>query len=1851
MTRIYTNIPSMVAQRTLQTNMSSLQTSLQRLSTGLRINSGKDDPAGLIASEMLRSEVTSIKQGITNTERANNMIAVADSALNEIAGLLNQIRGLVNEAANTGTMSLEMLKSNQMQVDMMLDSIDRIASQTTFMGRKLLDGSLDFEIGGIMRTDIQNLRVYEAKFGDKGTIDVEVKVREAAQKASLYYSHTVAQSDVELTIGGNLGQATQRFEKGATVADIAEWVNGISSATGVTAVVHSDATYGQLITSSVGPNNDIVIRAGEAGQNPGFFEIKYVLGNDRGLVVDYQESLGPGYPAVATVYLQTTAWESARATHVDSTAGIHDNNALEFIANIAGEKYNDVSIHYVDGNLTDPNFADATKNSSGISRGINSYYSDVPKAATAVLGDINGLRAFASLDPGQYLTFTATKAGSEMNNVRIEFVESSALTAVAGNRARAELTTDTNGDKVYRIYVDTSGDPVVVPPVLATTFKDIQDAVNLEGSFRVTFHGPAASNPAGIVNKQISYLDVIQTGGTSNPVYGNTSNSGGDAKTLYVVMTTANPPAYMGLQLNKPINSFANFAVGDSFLLEPAPGMTGYANTKLNFEVKTKDDPIWTGVDPLNPNVIAKYDEINKILNVYIRSQDNFVPPLAANGIENVTFAQIQQAIHTATDVTGNPHILPWGAFQVTLGGTAATQQIALSDLNYPQPKSIGLTGLNPLAIPPEEVFVRWQPGYEVNNIKFIEGAATSAAYDPTKKLITVTLAAGATVANVQTALQLINIGGSTGLFDLDILGAATAGMVIDLDDIIPATALLTTSTPLTFRDGETVEVISDLAPATQVSLQFVKVSGGAEIRTGFDFCYPLHTLTVYIRDDANITYADVDAVLRATRVPTSEGSSTYVTNVFRLDFTSSGFPVDALFNIRADQVSFPVDNAGSSGFSTVGTAHSGVQYTIGAAHTANDVKNSFDMNRVESKGNERASELFTVWRSRDNDGTGVIYAAQFEKILTGGQDGGKVVNIAQDVVAALNNSKYWGTEMTQAMLQKWYAEGIAESRTKVPVIVASLAPGNHGLTTVSPFSEVAYYGSPYDGTGIQFLGPNNTRPIRFVVGGPDTKVNSPLSLDWTSIPDKIDFPRAILTSANANAELIITAKKQGEALDDVYFRFVRAEEDVNAVPPIVRGSGWGTYDYGPSYAEAQLTFNNVTTGASLANTAFYITANDRGDVANNTNIVMRQDPSQEQAIVVNYDAAKKELQISLRSSEINPATAKDGKPITTNDIIAAINKDTTGNGLSDSGFTASLSYSLESNNNGFGTFEAMGLATIYRSIGNTGNTGGHSGTVTIYLVGEQGGYGAPTANQIINIIRSDDILSTMFDASAYTTGTNGGTGIIDFVKDTGIVSTGGIAEPGVLVVHLATDGNGLPITTAADLVKFWDQLTAEQTHGISASLLREPNAIWDECNDPNGQGILPPTPTVGEECEDIRYLDTYFVGWSESGDEPLQYIPHHARGTMTSVVGEHASFDLVARRTGPEFNGYTLTYIQDNTLTGKYDDNVTGPDGTILYKGLRLTVDEKTKQILVYINEGVTTANDIKQLIETNPRTKQMFMVELRGNGTGKVTLKDDTLLTAGGTSPPGSLGGAKLLFGRDASEYALEFLSEGYGSRQYVSVIANNGSFPLTGVNGKQMERAYGIDADVTVNGVKAFTDGNDVTLSTSSLSMDFELGTHLLSGYTTTFTILGGGATFQMGPQVVANQQITMGIPSVNTNTLGGPSGKMYMLRTGGAASLSTSPGTKLADRIVQEAIVSVTSIRGRLGSIQKYTFEPNVNVLSDTLEALSAAESDIRDTDFAEESSNLTRNQVLVQSAISTLGIANQLPNYILGLLQR
>src|ERR1041384_1835954 len=105
MSRINTNVTSLIAQRVLGQNQGSLGKSLERLSTGLKINRGKDDPAGLIASETLRSEIGSLTAAIGNADRADQVVNIAEGGLQEVSSLLTELQGLVTSSANKAGLS------------------------------------------------------------------------------------------------------------------------------------------------------------------------------------------------------------------------------------------------------------------------------------------------------------------------------------------------------------------------------------------------------------------------------------------------------------------------------------------------------------------------------------------------------------------------------------------------------------------------------------------------------------------------------------------------------------------------------------------------------------------------------------------------------------------------------------------------------------------------------------------------------------------------------------------------------------------------------------------------------------------------------------------------------------------------------------------------------------------------------------------------------------------------------------------------------------------------------------------------------------------------------------------------------------------------------------------------------------------------------------------------------------------------------------------------------------------------------------------------------------------------------------------------------------------------------------------------------------------------------------------------------------------------------------------------------------------------------------------------------------------------------------------------------------------
>ena len=238
MSRINSNIASLQAQHTLAKNNQNLSTRLQRLSTGLKINTGKDAPAKLIASETLRSEIAGITQAVENTTRANSVINVAEGALSEVSALLLSMQSLTNEAANTGALSPDEIAANQLQVDSILSSINRIANTTQFGGIKLLNGSLDYQTENVSGSAVEVVNAFAAKLPDNGTVQVGVAVVGSAQLAQTVYSGaTVGSVPVTIEVAGNDGAEQLTFAASTAIADVATAVNGLTAATGVTARV------------------------------------------------------------------------------------------------------------------------------------------------------------------------------------------------------------------------------------------------------------------------------------------------------------------------------------------------------------------------------------------------------------------------------------------------------------------------------------------------------------------------------------------------------------------------------------------------------------------------------------------------------------------------------------------------------------------------------------------------------------------------------------------------------------------------------------------------------------------------------------------------------------------------------------------------------------------------------------------------------------------------------------------------------------------------------------------------------------------------------------------------------------------------------------------------------------------------------------------------------------------------------------------------------------------------------------------------------------------------------------------------------------------------------------------------------------------------------------------------------------------------------------------------------------------------------------------------------------------------------------------------------------------------------
>lgn len=275
MSRINTNVQSLIAQRVLGQNNAGLNTTLERLSTGLRINRGKDDPAGLIASENLRADITSLNAAISNGERADQVVNIAEGGLNEVSSLLNELQGLITTSANSGGLSRAELEANQLQIDSILQTVDRIAGETNFQGNRLLNGNLAFQTQAV-DSGVQEFQINGALF-DGAQQNVDVIVTQSAQRGSLALNlgsgavTLSSGSTLSFNVTGALGTREVSFASGASVATVAATINTFTGTTGVRAAASGNfvrlesTTFGSEGFVSVQQTGTGVVSAASAG--------------------------------------------------------------------------------------------------------------------------------------------------------------------------------------------------------------------------------------------------------------------------------------------------------------------------------------------------------------------------------------------------------------------------------------------------------------------------------------------------------------------------------------------------------------------------------------------------------------------------------------------------------------------------------------------------------------------------------------------------------------------------------------------------------------------------------------------------------------------------------------------------------------------------------------------------------------------------------------------------------------------------------------------------------------------------------------------------------------------------------------------------------------------------------------------------------------------------------------------------------------------------------------------------------------------------------------------------------------------------------------------------------------------------------------------------------------------------------------------------------------------------------------------------------------------------------------------------------------------------------------------------
>jgi len=408
MTRINTNVSAMIAEQNLNNSNNSLQTTLTRLSTGLRINSAADDPAGMIAATDLGANISASNQAISNSQVASQMISTADSALSQISSLLTTINGLVTESANTSSESSSQIAANQLQIDSSLSAIDSIAQTTNFQGQNLLNGSLGFNVGSWTGTqsDVSNLQVNQANLSG-GPLAVNVAVTAAATQAQLDTSVATGGAQAATNVITFAGQGTLQLTAKANGAAAGAAGNGytiqFATSSSVPAATPMVSVNGKAITVTVNSTANTTIAAISAALsgNAAVNALFSVATTNTANATDSTAAV-TGFSANSGATLTLTA-KTAGAAGSGYTIGFKETGAVTAGAPVAILNGNNITVYVNNaGTTTLGNIKAALNGNAGIS---------------ALFTATDSSDAALYTEGGADASLTATTANTNLNDV------------------------------------------------------------------------------------------------------------------------------------------------------------------------------------------------------------------------------------------------------------------------------------------------------------------------------------------------------------------------------------------------------------------------------------------------------------------------------------------------------------------------------------------------------------------------------------------------------------------------------------------------------------------------------------------------------------------------------------------------------------------------------------------------------------------------------------------------------------------------------------------------------------------------------------------------------------------------------------------------------------------------------------------------------------------------------------------------------------------------------------------------------------------------------------------------------------------------------------------------------------------------------------------------------------------------------------------------------------------------------------------------------------------------------------------------------------------------------------------